>query len=148
MGDASGNFYRLEGSGTAGDAGQVSIATEWQTRLYSVPLDAEMHDVEGYIKYHKSNAASVRIVFEYAGHTAFDHAITVTIPALSGANHFGGDYYFGGEFYFGVAFDGRLIRQPIQVPGQASDFQTRLFIEGTSEFRINEIGLRFRASSQ
>lgn len=148
MGDASGNFYRLEGSGTSGDAGQTSIAMEWLTKLFSVPLDAELHDVQGYIKYHKSNAASVRIVFEYAGHSAFDEVITVTLPALSGANHFGGNVYFGGEFYYGVAFDGRLIRQPIQVPGQASDFQTRISIEGTSEFRINEIGLRFGASSQ
>jgi len=148
MGDASGNFYRMEGSGTAGDAGSSNIETEWLTKLYSAPLDTEFNKIEGYVKYHKNAAATLTLVFEYAGQTAFNETVTVTLPGLDTATaHFGGDYYFGGSVYFGTAFENRLIRQKFLPPGQASDFQVRATIDGTSDVRLNEIGLRFTAAS-
>lgn len=147
MGDSTGNLYRLEGSGTAGDGGQNDIAVEWLTKLNSAPLDAQVYDVEGYIKYRKNEAATVRLNFEYAGLSAFDHALTVEIPALTGAAYFGGDFWFGGEVYFGVAFADRLIRQKFDVPGQGNEFQLRIEVEGVTDVGINEIGLRFIAAS-
>jgi hypothetical protein len=148
MGDSTGHLYRLEGSGTSGDGGQNSILVEWLTKLFAAPMDAEVYQLEGYIKYRKNLAATVTMTFEYSGVAAFDEAVTINIPALSGAAHFGGDYWFGGDVYFGVAFERRLIRQRFQVPGQASDFQMRIGVEGVNAFDINEIGLRFRAASQ
>jgi hypothetical protein len=147
MGDGSGNFYRMEGSG-AGDAGSVEIAVTLLTRLYSMPLDAEANSMEGYIKYHKNNATDVRMTFEYSGMTAFDESVEVTLPAISGVAYFGGDFWFGGEVYFGAPFANRPIRQKFDVPGQASDFQLRMTTEGTEDFRINEVGLRFKMASQ
>ena len=148
MGDASGNLYRMEGSGAAGDAGQNNIAVEHLTKLHSAPLDAEVYEIEGYIKYRKNLAASVTLTFEYAGKTAFDQPVTITLPAVSGGWFWGGDAYFGGEYYWGVAFQNRLIRQRFDAAGQASDFQVRTAISGVNDININEIGLRFKAASQ
>jgi len=148
MGDASGNFYRLEGTGSDGDGGSADIATEWLTRLFSVPLDAEAYHIEGYLKYRKNVAATVVLTFEYAGYTAANEQITVSIPAITDAPHFGGDHYFGGEVYFGVAFENRLVRQKLLVPGQSSDLQVRIAVEGSTDFSINELGLRFKAASK
>lgn len=148
MGDSTGHLYRMEGSGSSGDGGQNDIAVEHLTKLFSAPMDAEAYEVEGYIKYRKNVAATVRLTFEYAGLAAFDHAIEISIPALSGAAHFGGDYWFGGEVYFGAAFENRLIRQKFNVPGQGNELQIRAEVEGVTNFNINEIGLRFRVSSQ
>lgn len=148
MGDASGKLFRMEGAGSAGDGGSANIAMEWLTKLFSAPLDTEVFNVEGYIKYRKNVAATVTLTFEYAGQTAFDEAITVLLPGLDeGAAHFGGDYYFGGDVFFGVAFENRLIRQRIFPPGQGSELQVRVEVDGTSDFGINEIGLRFKAAS-
>lgn len=148
MGDASGNWYRMEGSGSAGDAGSANIEKEWLTKLHSAPLDTEINKIEGYIKYHKNAAATLTLFFEYAGQTAFTESVTITLGGLdSETAHFGGDYYFGGDVYFGTAFENRLIRQKFLPPGQASDFQVRITSDGTSNIRINEIGLRFTAAS-
>lgn len=147
MGDTDGNFYRMEGSGTSGDGGSASIATEFLTKLYSAPLDAKVAKIEGEIKYHKNTATTVTLNFEYGGVEPSDHAITITLPALSDVNYFGGSAYFGGAFYFGARFENRLIRQRFGPPGQASDLQVRVSVTGTNNFFINEILLRMKASS-
>lgn len=148
MGDSSGNFYRTEGTGASGDGGQSSIATEWLTKLFSVPLDAEAYNIEGFIKYRKNEAATVRLIFEYAGVSAFNESITISLPALSGGWHFGGNYYFGGEIYWGVAFENRLVRQSFTPPGQSAEWQIRVQVDGVTDIVINEINLRFKVASQ
>lgn len=148
MGDAAGNFYRMEGSGSDGDGGSSDIETEWLTKLYSAPLDTEFNKIEGYIKYHKNAAATLTLTFEYAGMTAFNESMTIELPGLDADTaHFGGDYYFGSDVYFGTAFENRMIRQKFLPPGQASDFQVRMMVSGTTDIRFNEIGLRFTAAS-
>jgi hypothetical protein len=147
MGDASGNIYRMEGTGTSGDGGSASINTQWLSKVFSAPLDAKAYDIEGYIKYKKSQAATVTLTFLAAGIQAFDQSVTITIPAPT-ANYFGGSIYFGGAVYFGVAQANRLIRQPFKPPGSMEDFQVRVDVDGTTDFNISEIGLRFKAASQ
>ena len=147
MGDSSGNWYRMEGTGST-DGGNAGVSIEFLTRLFTVPLDAEAFDISGYIKYHKNVATTVNMVFEYAGAAASNQTVQVTLPALSGIAHFGGDHYFGGEVYFGAPFEDRLIRQKFDAAGQASDFKIRISADDVVDCRINEIGLRFRAASQ
>jgi hypothetical protein len=148
MGDASGNVYRTEGTGASGDGGQDSIATDWQTKLHSLPLDMQANSLEGYLKYRKGAAAvTVALKFEWTGETAFDETVTLTLPAISGGAYFGGDYYFGGDVFFGVPFLDRILRQKFDVPGQAPEFQVRVTVESVSNFRINEMGLRWKGAS-
>lgn len=147
MGDSSGHVYRLEGTGSSGDGGSSNVDVSWTSKLFSAPLDAQAYVIEGYVKYRKNAAATITLTLLAAGVTAFDKAITIDIPALSG-NYFGGSVYFGGPVYFGVAFMDRLIRQRFDLPGQANEFQIKLDISGTTNFAINEIGLRFKAASQ
>ncbi len=144
MGDGNGNFYRMEGTGLAGDGGTVSIPTTWTTKLFSTEKGAEISHLTGYIKYKKNLPISARLTFQYSGKTAFDEIVTVTIPGLSGGWYFGGDAYFGGDYYFGVAFANRLLRQPILVPGQANEFQLKIEVDSINDFSINEVGMKFR----
>lgn len=146
MGDASGNIYRMEGSG-AGDAGSANIQTQFRSKLFSAPLDAQAYDIEGWIKYRKGEAATVTLTFMHAGQTVFNEAITVSIPAITNRPVYGGGIYYSDGNYYGTAFAGRLVRQRIGVPGQANEFQVQIDIDGTTDFQINEIGLRFKAAS-
>lgn len=148
MGDASGNLFRMEGGGLGGDGGFADISMEWLTRLFSAPLNAEAFDIEGYIKYRRDMAATLTMRFEYAGKTVFNEAITLALLAATGTSYFGSNVHFGSNHHFGIPFRGRLVRQSFRPPGQASDLQLRIQIDGASSAGINEIGLRFRAASQ
>lgn len=148
MGDATGNVYRLEGSGGDGDGGVRDIAVDWLTKLFSAPADAQFYKVEGYIKYHKGEAATVNITMQYAGETAFDELCTVELPAVSGGSYYGGDAYYGGESYHNVPFTSRLVRKKFFPAGQANEFQLRVQVAGVTDIRVNEIGLRFMAASK
>jgi hypothetical protein len=149
MGDSTGNIYRIEGVGTAGDAASTSIDTTWTSKVFSAPLDAEVFNLEGYIKYKKDVSATVTLTFLCAGKTAFDETVTITIPAVSDVSYWGDPniYWNDGE-YWGAAFQNRLVRQYFDVDGQMSDFQVKVEVSGTNTFHINEIGLRLRAASQ
>lgn len=147
MGDSDGNLYRMEGSGDLGDAGSVPIQTEFVTRMFTAPLDTEINGVEGFIKYHKHATVPVRLVFEYAGVSAFNESINIELGGIDNAPHFGGDHYFGGDDYFGVLFEHRLLKKPFFPPGQASDFQIRVQVDSVNHFHINEIALRFKVAS-
>lgn len=147
MGDASGNIYRMEGSGTSGDGGSSSVETTWTSKVFSAPLDAEAYNVEGYIKYKKSEACTVTLTFLAQGTTAFDQSVTITIPAATQVHYWGGANYWGETKYWGVAGQNRLIRQPFVPPGQMEDFQVKVDIDGTTNFNINEIGIRFKVAT-
>lgn len=147
MGDSSGNFYRLEGTGTGGDGGTQNISVEFLTKAFKPRLDTEAFDIEGFIRYHKDQAASVELVFEYAGTEIFNKSVTIDIPAVENVNYYGGDVYYGGDYYFG-SISGRIARQKFWPPGQANEFQVRVKVDGTADFAISGIELRFRASSK
>ena len=147
MGDASGNFYRLEGSGASGDAGGSDVKTEWLTKLISADLDAQVYDVQGWIKYRKGDAATVTLRFEYAGETAFNEDVTIAIPAITGRPLYNNSLYYNDDNHYGTAFRQRLIRQKFLAPGQANEFQVRVTVEGTTDFQINEIGIRLKTAS-
>lgn len=147
MGDSAGHIYRMEGSGADGDGGQTDIATDWLTRLFSAPLDAKINSIQGYVKYRKNVGCTVRLTFRLSGTTATDELVTVTIPAITNVAHFGGPHYFGGEVHFGAQYENRLLRQKFRPPGQNSDFQVRVQVEGVNTFAINEVGIRFKVAS-
>ena len=147
MGDGQGKLYRVEGTGTGGDGGSASMRTEWLTNLISSPLDSQASGIEGYIKYRKNEAATVSLTFEYAGESAYNETITIDIPEITGRPVYGGGLYYGNNEYYGTSFSGRLVRQQIFPPGQSNEFQVRVTVEGTTNFEINEIGIRFIAAS-
>lgn len=147
FGDASGNIYQLEGSGASGDGGSENITASRTSKLFVLPLDAGMYQVDGWLKYHKNEAATVNITLLHAGEQVFDAQTSLGITAPSDVAHWGGDHYFGGETYFGIFGEDRVVREPFAVPAGSNEFQVKVEIEGTSSFRINEIGLRFHASS-
>lgn len=147
MGDSSGNVYRLEGTGTSGDAGTNEIQAEFLTKLYTLeaPPGQEVFEIEGDIKYRKSEAFTVELVFEYAGINIFNQSITIDCPAAEGGSYYAGSSYYGGEFYYG-SISGRLSRQRFFAPGQSTDLQVRVKVTGAADFAISEIGLRFKAA--
>lgn len=145
MGDASGNIYRLEGTGTM-DGGTHDVAVEFLTKAFKGRLDSEIYDIEGFIRYHKDQAASVELVFEYAGTEIFNKSVTVDIPAVTDVNYYGGTVYYGGSYYYS-SISGRPSRQKFHPPGQADEFQLRVKIPSAS-FSISGIELRFKAASK
>lgn len=147
FGDGSGNIYKLEGSGTGGDAGSASITANRTSKLYSMPLDSGMYQVDGWIKYRKLEAATVTITLLHQGEQIFDAPISVSLDPPSGAIYFGGANYFGGQIYFGVFGSDRITRELFAAAAGSNEVQVEVEVEGTTNFRIDEIGLRFNASS-
>lgn len=146
MGDANGHWYRMEGDGHNGDAGSINISTEYLTKLYTMPLNAEAYNIEGYIRYRKAESSSVRLTFEYAGSGIFSEHIDIPIPETEGSAYYGGDFYYGDDTYYGE-ITGKLSRQPFRVPGKGNEFQVRVNVEEINNFAVTEIGLRFTAAS-
>lgn len=144
FGDASGNLYVMEGTGS-GDAGSADIATERLSGLLTVPLGAQMFELDGWLTYRKNEAATVTLRFEYAGETVFNEDITITLPAITG-DVYGGNSYYGGDSFYGAPFANRLTRRKFRTPGQSEMLQVRVTVEGQTDIEINEIGLRFRAA--
>ena len=144
MGDSTGNLYRLEGTGAAGDGGTEQVQMEWLSKTFQIPDDAQGYAIEGFVSYAKNEAFTITLIFEYQGEALFSETIQVTAPATSGRLYFGGANYFGGTAYFGSRA-GQYNRQPILVPGQANAFQLRIQVSAVSDWIINEVGLRFNA---
>lgn len=146
MGDSSGHIYRLEGSGLSGDGGTHQVETQWLTKLFSAPLNAQTFNVEGYIKYRKDEAFQIDLTFEYAGENIFSEALTVNVPAVANRNYYNSDVYYNGSNFYG-SIAGKLSRQPFFPPGQANEFQVRVRVQSENPWNVNEIGLRFNAAS-
>lgn len=147
MGDSMGNVYRLEGTGTDGDGGDNAIVTEFLTRLHTIetPPDTEIFNISGYVRYRKSAAFTIELVFEYAGINIFNETVTIEVPAAEGGSYYGGEVYYGGDFYYGSIM-GRLSRQRFSVPGRSTEFQVRVKVTDTDDWAISEIGLRLEAA--
>lgn len=145
MGDASGNIYRMEGSGS-GDGGTTDIVTEWLSKLVTIPRDAQVFNMEGWVRYRSNAAFTLTLTFEYQGENIFDRAINLTIPGATGVAYYGGTYYYGGDIYYTQKTE-KLARKIFPVPGRGNEFQVRASVSGTSDISINQIGLRFEAVS-
>lgn len=147
MGDGSGNFYRMEGTGTSGDGGVNNITSERYSKLFQLPFDAEAFDVEGVILYRKNEAATATIRMEWSGFSVTNESMTITIPSITSRTVYGGGYYYSDGNYYGTTFSNRLTRQHFHPPGKSTEFQLRVTIEGTTNFAINTIQLKFKGTS-
>lgn len=145
LGDENGNFYQLEGD-ESGDAGSAPIDARRVSGIFSAPLDARGYDYECYIRYRAAEAATITITLQHQGTNVFDKFITIDLPATPGV-FYGGQAFYGGDFYYGGTFRGRLRRQSFPIAGGSNEIQIEVSANTTSAFRINEIGLRFKASS-
>jgi hypothetical protein len=158
MGDSSGNVYRLEGTGTSGDAGLNTVSYEWVSKVFQVPVAAEAFIIDGWIQYKKLDTADVTLSFLYQGFLNFTQSVQLTIPETSAVNSVyssGGpnSVYYGGGAYYDQTKRDNLAVQKFAVAGRGHSLQVKIAIAppfgGSSQvnFEISEIGLRFTAST-
>ena len=145
FGDSSGRLYRMEGTGS-GDAGDTDIAMEFKSGLIKAPLDADIYEIEGYLKYRGGDAFTVTLNFIYQGRAVFNKPISFSVGSDSSRAYYGGSYYYGGAAYYGSDF-GKFYRRKFATSGRSTEFQVEVSVEGTASISINEIGLQFRAAT-
>lgn len=148
FGDASGNIYRLEGTGAAGDAGSEDIHAYRTSGLLSFPENMISNSVEGYLKYRKQSTVSeVTITHLNQGETSYDVNKTVDIPRASANAFYSGGSYFDGGAYYGTSGLDRVYRQNVAPEGSSKDMQVNISVEGVNTFEILEYGLRGKLST-
>ena len=151
MGDSSGNVYRLEGTGAAGDGGTDTLQTSFTSRIFSLPMNMRASEIMGWIKYRRLKEAQVNIALLYAGENIYDVERIVTIPAANTVSYYGGGSqgaYYAGSAYYGGAFRRRFSRQRVEFPGMDNnEFQVRVTVDSVNDFDIAEIGLRFQGGN-
>ena len=146
FGDSSGNFYRMEGTGS-GDGGTTSVKTSRTSASFKAQLDAEVYDVQGWLTYRSSDAVTLDITFLYNGENVFDESLSLTLPATTGIKSYGGGYYYSDENYYSESLTGRLSRESFAIPTGSNEFQVKITYTGTSDINLQEIGLRFATAS-
>lgn len=146
MGDESGNVYRLEGSGSAGDAGSDDITAVRVSKLESAPALAQANQTRGVVKFRPQvgQTSTISITMYWQGNSVYDTTITFDLAgAETGATYSGTSYYNDGTAIYGNNFAGRLAREAFGIAGQANEFQIALQITGKTNFEINEIFIGF-----
>lgn len=144
MGDSSGNFYRLEGTGASGDGGAYSIQSSRTSKLYRIPGNLQLNDLDGYVAYRKGDAISLNLTVQFGGKEINSYTSTISIPAVTAA-FFGGGSYYGGGAYYGSTSK-RISRQDVGQVGYGEEFQVTAAVDSNSTFAINEVGFRCEAS--
>ena len=148
MGDANGNVYRLEGTGTKGDAGSSDILMKWRSKLFKLPPDLNASDFEGYISYRSGTDETVTIKFLFAGSQPSDETTTVPLKGTPGTQFWGDpNLHWGEDIFWGVPFEGRFRREALDFQGTSEEVQIEIQYEGTGNLEISEIGIRFKASN-
>lgn len=143
MGDSSGNLFRLEGSGTLGDAGSYSIEASRTSVLYQGTLDSVITGLNGWLQHRKGEGATVNLDTLWSGESVTDIQKQVELAALAYDTPYGGEVYYGGDYYYGVPQENRLIRRKWGVAGRSSQFQLRTTVDGFGPFAVTEIGFRY-----
>ncbi|MEE9158906.1 MAG: hypothetical protein V3U60_11030 [Gammaproteobacteria bacterium] len=146
MGDSFGNLYKAEGSGTAGDAGTDDIIAFRDSKLYQAPLDTEAFRIMGWLTHRKNLANTAALKFLFSGKHIFDTAKDITLTGLDFTTVYSGDHHYGGNYYYGAKHKNRLKRTTFETSGQSNSFQIETKIDSSSDFAIQEIGLRFDAA--
>jgi hypothetical protein len=146
FGDSSGNFYRLEGSGTSGDAGSASIKTERLSGLIDIPNDMLGFEIDGWVNYKANDALTLTLVFEWAGFSADNYSLTVDLPAVANRKVYSGGHYYNNSEGYG-SFTDRIKRQIFGAGGESNALQIRATVESTKDFTIQEIGLKIQAEA-
>lgn len=145
-GDASGNLYRMEGTGANGDGGSADIITTWRSSIFKIPLEMIGNSFTGYVSYRSAEDTTVTVKLLYGGSQVSDETTTVPITGTPGEYFWGGTIYWGGDAYWGVPFEGRFRREAIIPSGRGEEFQIEISHTGTEEIEINEIGLKFQGA--
>lgn len=146
MGDGSGNIYRMEGTGAAGDGGSANIDLQFLTKLISAKLDSRMYDIEGYVKYYpQPTTSTLTLTFKYQGTSIFSNSLSTTLAARTGGQYWGSGHWNDGSVWNQIT--GQLTRNKFIAQGMANEFQLLIEVNGTNPVSINEIGIRMRAAS-
>lgn len=148
FGDASGNIYRLEGTGADGDAGSEDINAFRTSALLSFPDNLISNSVEGYLKYRKQSTVSeIAVTHLLQGETSRDATKTVQIPRAAANSYYSGGSYYSNEEYYGVSGLDKIYRQNVSPEGSCKDLQIKLSVQGTNTFEVFEYGIRGEMTS-
>ena len=122
-GDASGNVYQMEGSGS-GDGGASAIPVN-RTSRFLAELGATDDIVAGRAEYRRDTAASITLSMDWADsrHTETVTLLLKEVESIGTANYWGGNVWWGGEAYWGggtkPARGRQVSRVGFSIPGRS-----------------------------
>lgn len=147
FGDASGNVYKMEGTGSSGDGGTTDITVTRRSAMFSAKLDATAFNLEGWIRYRASSDTEISLKILSGGFLVYDSVESITLPASSSYNVYRGGAYYGGDYYYSASLNARLRREKFVTAGGTNEFQVEIQYIGTGTLDIQEIGLRLQETA-
>lgn len=142
IGNNDGKIIRLEGVGIQ-DGGTTDVTATRTSGIINLPT-GNAYNISGRIFYRKHFAATVTLDFLSGGVAIADEQMTISIPALTGAEVYNSGAYYNGSDVYGVKFAGRLNSQEFNTALQRGFFQVKATIVGAESFDIHSIEIDFR----
>ena len=143
MGGPNGEIFQLDGDGSQ-DGGTSDVASERTSRLFPAPK-LENFNIEGYVSYRRRSNETLNLTVQWNGETVEDVEISVALDGTDDQPVYSGGAYYSGSSYYTAKFSDRRVRDNFSVSGQASDFRIKTRVEGSQDFFIEEVVLRFVA---
>lgn len=145
FGGDNGEIFQMEGSGSQ-DGGTANLTVDRTSRVFTVPGGRTLTGAEGWIRYRKRFAETLTMTFQFSGKYQKDEVLTINLPAAENNPVYGGAFYYGGPVYYGFPFELRFAEQKFVPPGHSTQFAVKLSIDGSADFFVEEVGLRFTAA--
>ena len=141
-------IFRMFGERGTGDAGTDDITMSRASKTFSMPADAILSDMEGFVRYKGIDfPTTFDITLEYEGLNLKDQPSTITIEAPANGDYYNADTFYSGDGHYNHIFTQRLSQERVSISGQSSQFRVKVTHSGKEDLEISEIGFKFKTSS-
>jgi hypothetical protein len=142
IGDASGNIYDLNGTGTSDNG--TNIAVSRKTRLIT-ELNYKNDWVFGRVQYRRLGETDLTLTFDWSNEYAETES-TIRLkgpPTATTVGYYSGAYYYGGTTYYSgqLDFSSKVSHQSFSPAGKAESFTLTAYLYTDVNFQVDNIEL-------
>lgn len=154
FGGSNGEVFDLNGEGTLGDAGSLSIAcSRYLRNITQKELDLMTQILRGRVQYRRRTACTLTVMATWGDelNTSYSNIPLKGTPAGSNPPAvYGGSAYYGGSYYYneGFEFSNLIATQGFSPTGKGSSVVLSFSVQTTTPFQIDHVDILEDAPGQ